>query len=212
MPTWRENSFRSSPCRPQGALWAVRSLGIDPATGQEVFLKKDGTYTFTYDAKDEVEVGNTEPDLEGVIGSTLYYKGFSFSVYLRYSFGGDIFNEALYTKVENISETNLKYNQDARALYDRWTEPGQHAQFKGISLTETTDMSSRFVQRQNFLEGESFSLGYDFPKKWIEKAGFSSLRLQANMNDIFRISTVKAERGIEYPFARTVSAQISVSF
>ncbi len=194
------------------ALWAVRSLGIDPATGQEVFLKKDGTYTFTYDAKDEVEVGNTEPDLEGVIGSTLYYKGFSFSVYLRYSFGGDIFNEALYTKVENISVNSLKYNQDARALYDRWTEPGQHAQFKGISLTETTNMSSRFVQRQNFLEGESFSLGYDFPKKWIERAGFSSLRLQANMNDIFRISTVKAERGIEYPFARTVSTQISVSF
>ena len=194
------------------ALWAVRSLGIDPATGQEVFLKKDGTYTFTYDARDEVEVGDTEPDLEGVVGSTLYYKGFSFSVYLRYSFGGDIFNEALYSKVENISETNLKYNQDARALYDRWTEPGQHAQFKGISLTETTEMSSRFVQKNNFLEGESFSIGYDFPKEWIAKAGFSSLRLQANMNDIFRVSTVKAERGIEYPFARTVSASVSIGF
>ena len=175
-------------------------------------MKKDGTYTHTYETKDEVQVGDTEPDLEGVIGTTLYYKGFSFSAHLRYSLGGDVFNEALYTKVENISENNLKYNQDKRALYDRWEKPGQHARFKGISLTETTQMSSRFVQRSNFLKGESFSAGYDFPKEWIEKAGFSALRLQVNMNDVFRISSVKEERGIEYPFARMVSASVSVTF
>ncbi len=194
------------------ALWAVRSLGIDPANGQEVFVKKDGTYSYTYDTKDEVKVGDSEPDVEGVIGSTLYYKGFSFSVHLRYSLGGDVFNKALYSKVENISETNLKYNQDKRALYDRWEKPGQHARFKKISLTETTPMSSRFVKTENFLKGESFSVGYDFPKEWIEKIGFSALRLQANMNDIFRKSSVKEERGIDYPFARTVSASVSVTF
>ena len=194
------------------SLWAVRSLGIDPANGKEVFLKKDGTYTYTYDAKEEVEVGDTEPTLQGVIGTTLYYKGFTFSMHFRYSLGGDVFNEALYTKVENITESNLKYNQDKRALYDRWEKAGQHARFKGISLTEKTPMSSRFVKTENFLKGESFSVGYDFPKNWIEKAGFSALRLQMNMNDMFRLSSVKEERGIEYPFARMVSASVSVTF
>ena len=194
------------------ALWAVRSLGIDPASGKEVFLKKNGDYTYTYDAKDEVQVGDSEPKLEGVVGTTLYYKGFSFSMYLRYSFGGDVFNKALYSKVENITADNLKYNQDKRALYDRWEKAGQYARFKGISLTETTPMSSRFVKTENFLKGESFSVGYDFPKAWIEKAGFSALRLQMNMNDVFRVSSVKEERGIEYPFARMVSASVSVTF
>ena len=194
------------------ALWSVRSLGIDPANGQEVFVKKDGTYSYTYDAKDEVKVGDTEPDVEGVIGSTLYYKGFSFSVHLRYSLGGDVFNKSLYSKVENISRDNLKYNQDKRALYDRWEKAGQHARFKKISLTETTPISSRFVKTENFLKGESFSAGYDFPKRWVEKAGFSALRLQVNMNDVFRKSSVKEERGIEYPFARMVSASVSVTF
>ena len=52
------------------AIWAVRSAGIDPATGQELFIKKDGTYSFTYDVADEVVVGDTQPKLEGVLGTT----------------------------------------------------------------------------------------------------------------------------------------------
>ena len=31
------------------AIYAVRSAGIDPASGREIYIKKDGTYTYTYD-------------------------------------------------------------------------------------------------------------------------------------------------------------------
>src|SRR5699024_4669160 len=40
------------------ALWAVRSLGIDPASGYEIFLKKDGTTTNIYDPRDQVIIEN----------------------------------------------------------------------------------------------------------------------------------------------------------
>ena len=49
------------------AIWAVRSAGIDPATGKELFIKKDGSYSFDYDVNDEVVVGDTQPKLEGVL-------------------------------------------------------------------------------------------------------------------------------------------------
>ena len=194
------------------AIWAVRSAGIDPATGQELFIKKDGTYSFTYDVNDEVVLGDTEPKLEGVIGTTLYYKGFSFGCYFRYRLGGQVFNDALFNKVENISLTDVEYNQDKRALYDRWTTPGQNAQYKGISLIQKTEKSSRFVMDENTLSGESFNVGYEFTQPFIKRAGLSALTLQANMNDIFRISSVKSERGIDYPFARTVSFSLSATF
>ena len=42
-------------------IWAVRSAGIDPMTGKEIYIKKDGSYTFDYDINDEMVVGNTEP-------------------------------------------------------------------------------------------------------------------------------------------------------
>ncbi len=194
------------------AIWAVRSAGIDPATGKELFIKKDGSYSFDYDVNDEVVVGDTQPKLEGVLGTTFYYKGFSFGAYFRYRIGGQIFNTDLYEKVENIDLNDINYNQDRRALYDRWSAPGQEARFKGISLVQRTDRSSRFVMDENTFAGESFNAGYEFTQPFIRKAGLSSLTFQVGMNDIFRVSTVKAERGIDYPFARTVSFSVAAVF
>ena len=193
-------------------LWAVRSAGIDAATGREIFLHKDGTQSFAYNVEDEVVVGNSDPKLEGVVGMSFYYKGFSASANFRYRLGGQIFMETLYNKVENISFSDVHYNQDKRALYDRWKEPGDNAKFRAISTTADTPMSSRFVADNNVFSGESISVGYESQGKWLKSVGASSLTVRAYMNYIFRISTVKNERGIDYPFARSVSMSLGLRF
>ncbi|WP_254778686.1 SusC/RagA family TonB-linked outer membrane protein [Pedobacter sp. ok626] len=194
-------------------LWAVRSVGIDPATGREIFLNKNNEQTFVHNFQDEVVVGNSEPKLEGVIGSSFSYKGFLVSVNLRYRLGGQAFMQTLYEKVENITTQEVTLNQDRRALYDRWKRPGDNASFKAISTTETTPMSSRFVADNNVLIGEAFSLGYEnTTAAWLKTVRASSITLRAYMNDIFNISTIKNERGIDYPFARSVSFSASVRF
>lgn len=194
------------------AIWAVRSAGIDPATGRELFIRKDGTYSFTYDADDEVVVGDTQPKLEGLIGTTFYYKGFSVGCYLRYRFGGQIFNSSVFQKVENIGTEEVYLNQDRRALYERWSENNREAYYKGISMVQTTDKSSRFVMDENTLTGESFNLGYEFPVHITRKMRISAMSLQFTMNDIFRASTVKVERGIDYPFARSFQFSLGITF
>lgn len=193
-------------------LWAVPSLGIDPATGKELFLKKDGTASFKWDAEDEVVVGNQRPVLEGIIGSSVFYKGFSFSANFRYRLGGQTFASALYNKVENISADNIYYNQDKRAFYDRWKQPGDVSKFKAISVTEATPMSSRFILSDDTFAGESISFGYESRAQVLQQVGVSSLTVRAYMNDIFRISSLKEERGIEYPFARTISLSLNLRF
>lgn len=196
-------------------LWAVRSLGIDPATGQEVFSKKNGEKTLVYSAEDIVPSGNGRPVAEGIISSNLNFKGFLLGVNLRYSLGARVFNTALYNKVENISFNALQYNQDRRALDLRWRNPGDQAQFKSIAVGAYTPMSSRFIQKENFLAGESINAGYEFRSvqhRWLTALGAKSLRVNAYMNDIFRWSTVKAERGIDYPFSNAVSLSINLFF
>ncbi len=194
-------------------MWAVPSLGIDPATGREVFLKKDGTQTFIYSADDEVVVGSSRPDVEGIVGTSFYWKGFSAAVNFRYRLGGEVMASALYNKVENISDAMVYRNQDKRALYDRWQKPGDHAKFKGIQENNsTTPMSSRFVMTENTFSGESISLGYETNAAWLKYVGASGLTFRAYMNEIFRISSFKEERGIEYPFARSVTFSLSLRF
>ena len=172
-------------------LWAVRSLGIDPATGNELFLKKDGSSSFEWNVEDEVIVGNSRPKLEGVVGTTLYYKGLSISANFRYQVGGSTFASALFNKVENISKDNLFNNQDKRALYDRWQYPGHKAQFKSIAKSSSTEMSSRFVLKENVFKGESITIGYETTANWLKHIGASSMTVNAYMNDIFRCSSIK---------------------
>ncbi|MBC9931081.1 SusC/RagA family TonB-linked outer membrane protein [Chitinophaga qingshengii] len=202
------------------AIWAVRSAGIDPGTGKEVLIKKDGSLTFNYDADDEVVVGDSRPKLEGIAGTNFSYKGFTLGIYLRYRLGADVFNNALYDKVENINSNEILLNQDRRALYDRWKQPGDIARYRAIQLVVNPGalqaaippMTSRFVQRENVLAGESINMGYEFTNGVIKRWRMSYLRLNAYMNDIFRISSIKRERGIDYPFANTVSFSVSAGF
>lgn len=193
-------------------LWAVRSAGIDPATGREIFIKKDGSYTYDFSYSDEVKVGVDRPKVEGTFGTSLTYKGFSVNFDFRYRYGGQMFNSALFNKVENITSAGLNNNQDKRAYYDRWKEPGDHAKYKAINLNGSTQMSSRFVEDDNTLALESFRVGYEFDQSAIAKFGLKALRLNAYMNDVFKISSIKTERGTEYPFARSFSLSISASF
>lgn len=194
------------------AIWAVRSAGIDPATGKELFIKKDGSYSFTYDADDEVVVGDTEPKIEGILGTTLYFKGLSLGCYFRYQLGGQVFNTSLFEKVENIGTEDVYNNQDRRALYDRWSTSNREAWFKGISLVQTTSKSSRFVMDENTFTGESFFIGYEFPDRIVRKMKLGAMSVQVTMSDLFRLSSVRVERGTDYPFARTVSFSLGLTF
>jgi len=193
-------------------LWAVRSCGIDPVTGREIFLDKSGNQTFTHSYDDEVVVGNSASDVEGIIGTTLRYKGFYLSANFSYRLGGQVFMQTLYNKVENISAGDVLYNQDKRALYDRWKAPGDNAKFRAISQTDITPMSSRFVEDNNVFSCESISAGYETTSNWLKKIGASSFNIRAYVNDIFRISTVKNERGLDYPFARSISMSMGLRF
>lgn len=194
-------------------IWAVRSLGIDPATGSEVFLTADGQYTTQWNANDEVIIGNIRPLAEGVINANLSYKGIRLTAFLRYQLQQSALNTALYQRVENI--TNLDANQDRRALYGRWQNIGDVVPFRSIQNTDATPISSRFVQRESILSGESISAGYDFTQDrnpWIKKLKLSSLRSAVTANNIFRLSNLQAERGLDYPFARTVTFTLNAFF
>lgn len=191
------------------AIKAVPSLGIDPTTGQELFMKKDGTITYTWDATDKVICGDFEPKVFGNVGTNLYWKGWNLNMVFKYDLGADYYNSTLAERVEGA---NPRYNADRRVLNNRWKEPGQHALYKNIKEYTTTYISSRFVQKENTLQLTSLSLSYDLNREWIRKFGLNTMRLSFYMNDVFRASTVKNERGLDYPFQRSFVFGLNIGF
>jgi TonB-linked SusC/RagA family outer membrane protein len=194
-------------------IFAVQSLGIDPSTGAEVLLKKDGTKVFgsEWNSNDKVPCGVAEPKIWGTFNTMFRYKNVSFDMVFGYRAGGDIYNQTLVDKLENVDP---RLNVDKRAFYDRWKQPGDQAKYKGASYFKTaTGASSRFVMRENTLECRTIKVSYELANNWLHKTmKIENLMLAAYTEDIFRFSTIKQERGTSYPFSRKYSLALTVHF
>ena len=191
------------------AIYAVRSLGINPMNGKELFYDLNGNLTYDWSAANKVVCGDTEPKVSGSFGANADWKGFNLNVSFLYQLGGQVYNQTL---VDRVEDADLSRNVDERVLKGRWQKPGDHTFFKDIASRDRTEVTSRFVQDENVLQFKSLSLSYSFPQKWIKKMYMERMKLTFQMEDLFRISTVKRERGLDYPFARTFNFGLQVQF
>ncbi|MGI0107028.1 SusC/RagA family TonB-linked outer membrane protein [Salinimicrobium sp. WS361] len=202
------------------AIWAVPSKGIDPATGREIFVKRDGSLTYEWDADDMKVVGNNNPEYRGIFGVSGEYEGFGLSVTARYLGGGQIYNQTLVDKVENV---DMNYNVDRRVLTGRWQYQGQETRFKGLRVydyergmytfvNEMTRPTSRFVQDRRELDLAAINAYYEFKENVTDMLRIERLRLSFNMNNVVKFSSIEIERGTLYPFSRTMSFSLTTNF
>ena len=191
-------------------IWVVKSLGIDPQTGKEVFVKKDGSLTYDWSSSDFIAGGDTRPKVSGNFGINMEYHGFGLNAGFTWRLGGQMYNTTLLDKVENA---DVHYNVDRRVFTGRWSEPGQVARFKSITDDSETKPTSRFVEDYNLLTFSSLNVYYDFREcRFMEKSFLQRMKATFYMNDIATISSVKTERGTSYPFARSFSFSLQVTF
>jgi hypothetical protein len=209
--TTYDPSFLYKEGESMNTIYAVKSKGIDPSTGKEIFIKADGvTETFTWSSEDLVPCGIDNPKIQGTINTSIYWKGLSANMYFLYRWGGYAYNATLANKVENIMSTG---NPDRRVLYDRWTKPGDIAKFKSIKDFSATYATSRFVFHNNAFIGSSLNISYIIPKAFLRKfLPIDFLSISANTEDLFYCSTIKRERGTDYPFSRKFSFTFTARF
>lgn len=203
------------------AIWAVPSLGIDPTTGQEIYLVTDdkgNTYrTFTYDGNKQVVCGDALPKINGNAGISFEYKGLGINAVCTYKWGAKMYNTTLVEKVENA---DLNGNVDRRIFTGRWREAGDISPYKALGkvyvatqdemASPRTYATNRFVQKSNELTISSLQLSYDFFRhSFVKKIGMERIILRCTVNDLHKFSTIKVERGTTYPFARKFDASLT---
>lgn len=190
------------------ALKLVRSAGIDPATGKEVYIKRNGERTFVYDPADKVLIGDTEPKYTGTFSTNIYWKGFSLYALFNFRLGAWVYNTTRSTKVEGADP---RYNADQRVFDDRWKKPGDIATYKDIANTSTPKQTDRFAEEENTLTLGSLNLSYEFSDKVCRKLHLRNLRTGINFTDILRLSSVKIERGTDYLYSQGFEFYLNVT-
>lgn len=208
-------SVRFEEGQSMNAIWAVRSLGIDPVNGREIFVKRDGSVTYEWNPADQVVCGDALPKVNGNFGLNMVWRGLNLNVIFSYKWGGQLYNSTLVQRVENanLTETSNLYNVDRRVYAQRWKTPGDIARFKSITETGYTHPTSRFVEDQNDLTLSSVNIAYDLKElRFMKRIPIERLRLAFYMNDVFTASSIRIERGTNYPFARNFSFSLQATF
>ena len=193
------------------SIYGMKSLGISPTNGKEIYLRRNGDVTDVWSADEWTIIGDTAPKGQGSFGYTLSYKQLSMFASFLYTFGGDAYNNTLVSYVENADIKND--NVDKRVLLDRWQRPGDITTMKDIrDRNVTTGASSRFVQKNNTLQWSSLTMSYNFRPEQLKKLHLSGLRLSFTMNDLFYWSTIRQERGLDYPYSRSFNLTTNIIF
>jgi hypothetical protein len=190
------------------ALKLVRSAGIDPATGKEIYIKRNGEYTFEYDPADKVLIGDTEPAFSGTFSTNLFWKGISVYALFNFRTGAWVYNTTRATKVEGADPMR---NADQRVFDDRWKQPGDHALYKDIADTSRPEQTDRFAEKEHTLSLGSLNISYEFDEKLCKLMRVRNLRAGINFTDILRLSTVKIERGTDYLYSQGFEFYLNVT-
>lgn len=188
------------------AIYAVKSDGIDPANGREVYAGKNGS-TSTWNAADMTYQGDPTPKLTGSFGLSGNYRNWDFNCMFRYSFGGKVYNQEA---AEFVDMADLSANGPVQ-MRDKWQKAGQETKWQGFD-NQLTLPTSRFVETRNILSLSSLRVGYRFDTALAEKMYMKSLRVGLSCNDLFFSSSAKIERGLIYPFARSFTLSLQATF
>ena len=196
------------------AIYGLRTVGVDPTSGQRVFLKADGvTTTLKQDSDDLVYLGNLQPKLNGTFGTSFYYGGFSMTIGFGMKWGGKAVNFTELAKGENATTT---FNMDRRMMKHSWQQVGDQARYKnkhGDYAGLSTFTCDAFVCKDNVFSCNNINLSYSFSQNWFKRAtGLESLSISASLSDIFYFSTIERERGTAYPFSVNPNFSISCTF
>ena len=170
------------PGQPLGTFWGLKFLGVDPATGDAIYEDKNGDGRITPD--DGQVIGNAQPKLFGGFTNRITWKGFDLSGFFQFSLGNQTLNLTKQSSVN--SGSSIQFNQNIDAL-KRWKKEGDITSVPRYVYNNTYNdyLSSRFLEDGSYLRLKNVTLGYNVPKKWVNKAKLANVRIYASATNLW---------------------------
>lgn len=201
-----------------GEFYINRFAGVNPATGDALWLTKDGEVTTEFNESDKVMIGKSYiAPWQGGFGTTLSWKGLTLSAQFAWVADRWMFNNDRFFEESNGLYST--YNQSRRILHEGWKKPGDITDIPRYGITP--QMDSRFLEDASFLRLKNLMLSYSLPSEWLKRSKFfTSARIYLQAQNLF---TFTAFTGIDpestgnvykaqYPMSRQYSLGVDLTF
>jgi len=170
-----------------GEFYGYVSAGVDPQTGDQLYLSEGGKAVNYANAKpsDRKLLGNAQPDFVYGMTNNLTYKNFDLTVFIQGAQGNKIFN-GVRVETEGMKDSR---NQST-AVLNRWRNPGDVTDIPGVKpySDDNTQISTRFLEDGSYLRFKTITLAYRFNPKLIEKIGLSAASVYVSAQNLITIT------------------------
>ncbi len=209
--------------KPIGTNYVVEYAGVNPANGNPLYRKLDGTLTSEFSSDDAKAQGTRFAPRFGGFTNTFSYKGIELSVFFTWVHGNEIFNNDR-TNVENPT---YFVDQMATSLLRAWKQPGDVTDvprvtpFEGSPAPAYQAQTTRYLENGSFLRLRNVLLSYNLPSALVSKAKMSSVRVFVQGQNLFTRTeflgwdpelAAGTLVGAQYPALRTVTAGLNIGF
>ena len=197
--------------------------GVNPVNGEALWYNEAGEITNNFTDARRVYKGSPEPIATGGFNTAFNWNGIDFSASFEYKFGNYILtpdNQILWNDGATFGGQQLavagNYWQN---IGDTGVSPKPVAN-NGTNSAYT--LSTRFLERGDYLRIKDMTLGYTLPQKWTKKAAMSNVRIYLSAYNLFTFHDVHTsmdpERGVSgtglglYPTTKSFVIGLDVTF
>lgn len=206
----------------QSTIWGFNFIGIDPATGRELYNVDgeifDGSYVReNFDQSDWVPIGDSQPEVYGGMRNAWRYKNFNLSVILSYAVGQDfLVGREILDNYRVLVNRNINANVWSQA----WQQQGDIAQYPIITnRNPIISNSTKYIFDESHIRLRTVNLSYNVPLK-DTKIPLKSLSVFVNGSNLMYwffnpeddFGNGVAEFRSVYPEMRTFTIGINTTF
>ena len=186
---------------PEGNSIAKNSTWI----GDYIFEDRNGDGVINNE--DCTFIGNPEPKFTYGIGNTFSYKGFDLTVFFSGSYGNKALNLTRYRIEDPRSNANILKSSLNYAVVDLIDPNGPSDDYRNLHVVggsailpalQASDANNNYsrisdllIEDASYIRLQNISIGYTFPKKWINKAHLNNVRIYANIQNVYTWSKYK---------------------
>lgn len=149
----------------------------------------EGTPDGVINSYDRKVIGSPHPDLMAGLNATLKYRNFDFTMFWYSTIGNDLFNNTKY-----FTDFPLFGGNRSVRFKDRSWKKGADNSKAILPILDSKDnwggavASSYYVEDGSFLKLKNLVVGYTIPKRIVEKAAISNLRLYLQAENLLTLT------------------------